>query len=74
MRSVNSSSQSPARNCLAADRKQDNYPLCSPAFPRDAALSLMGAGRGGVGLGCMTVLQEGGPSSTGSRWATQPKP
>lgn len=46
MRSVNSSSLSPAWNCLAADRKQDNYPPCSPAVPGGPALSRIRAGGG----------------------------
>lgn len=49
MRSVNSSSLSPAWNCLAADRKQDNYPPCSPAAPGGPALSRIRAGGGGRG-------------------------
>lgn len=49
MRSVNSSSLSQAWNCLAADRKQDNYPPCSPAVPGGPALSRIRAWGGGGG-------------------------
>lgn len=42
MRSVISSALSQAWNYLAADRKQDNYPLCSPAVARDAAWAVIG--------------------------------
>lgn len=47
MRSVNSSSPAEPGIALWLTEKQDNYPPCSLAFPRDTALSLMGWGLGG---------------------------